>query len=185
VLGEPPEDSLLLFSVLDGFWLVNLAAGKCDAALDLAGQFLALAEKQGATVPLMVGHRLVGTSLAVVGDLTQGREHLDRAIALYDPAEHRPLATRFGHDIRMSSLLRRSQALWALGYPEAALADINGAFLDAREIGHAATLFFALWGGCWIHIFCGNYAAATVVLIGGEPGNREIAPRADHPRAGA
>jgi hypothetical protein len=25
----------------------------------------------------------------------------------------------------------------------------------------------------------------VVVLIGGEPGNREIAPRADHPRAGA
>jgi hypothetical protein len=149
-LGEPPEDPLLLFSVLNGFWYVNLSAANYDAALHIAGQLLALAEKQGATFPLMIGHRLVGTSLAYVGDLTQGRAHLDRAIALYDSAAHRPLATRFGHDMRVASLQRRAMVLLSLGYPEAALADINGALLDAREIGHAATLFFALWGqsGC-------------------------------------
>jgi predicted ATPase len=160
-LGEPPEDPLLLFSVLDGFWLANLTAGNGDAALDVALQLLALAEKQGATAPLMVGHRLVGTSLAYVGDLKQGRAHLDQAITLYDPAAHRPLATRFGFDIRMVSLLRRSMVLWLLGYPDAALADINDALRDAREIGQAATLFFAFWGGCWIHILCGNYTAVN------------------------
>jgi hypothetical protein len=31
-----------------------------------------------------------------------------------------------------------------LGYPQAALADINHALKNAREIGHAATLMFAL-----------------------------------------
>jgi tetratricopeptide (TPR) repeat protein len=163
-LGEPAEDPLLLFSVLNGFWYVNVSAANYDAALDVAGQCLALAEKQGATFPLMIGHRLVGTSLAYAGDLTQGRAHLDRAIALYDPAAHRPLATRFGHDMRVASLLRRSMVLWSLGYPEAALADINGALRDAREIGHAATLFFALWGQCWMHILCGNYAAANALV---------------------
>jgi predicted ATPase len=162
-LGEPPEDPLLLFSVLHGFWYVNAGMANCDAALDIARQFLVLAEKQGAIFPLMTGHRLVGTSLAFVGDFTQGRAHLDRAIALYDPAAHRPLATRFSHDTRTSSLLRRSQALWGLGYPEAALADISGALLDARVIGQAATLFFALWGGCWIHTFCGSYTVANAL----------------------
>ena len=32
-------------------------------------QFLALAEKQTATMPLIVGNRLVGTSLACTGDM--------------------------------------------------------------------------------------------------------------------
>src|SRR5208282_3931270 len=59
-LGEPLEDPLLLFSVLYSFWIANLAAFDGDASCDLAAQFLALAEKQRATVPLMVGHRLVG-----------------------------------------------------------------------------------------------------------------------------
>jgi len=52
----------------------------------LAAQFLALAEKQRATVPVMIGHRLMGISLLHTGDIAEGRAHLDRAIALYDPA---------------------------------------------------------------------------------------------------
>ena len=68
----------------------------------------------------------------------------DQALALYDPAEHRPLATRFGQDVRVAILSYRSLALWLLGYPEAALADAEQALKDAREIGQAATLMFAL-----------------------------------------
>ena len=103
-LGEPPEDPLLLFSVLYAFWVANFVAFNGDACRDLAAQFLALAEKQRATVPLMVGHRLMGTSLLFTGDIAEGRGHLDQALALYDPAEHRPLATRFGQDTAVAIL---------------------------------------------------------------------------------
>ena len=144
-LGEPPEDPLLLFSVLYGFWVANSMAFHGDVMREFAAQFLALAEKQKATVPLMVGHRLMGTSLLLTGDIAQGRTHLDQAIALYDPAEHRPLATRFGQDDRGGNLVHRSLALWVLGYPEAALADAEQALRDAREISHAATLMYALY----------------------------------------
>jgi predicted ATPase len=60
-LGEPPENPLLLFSVLNGFWLANYVGGNGDAICEIANQFLALAEKQGAVVPLMLGHRMMGT----------------------------------------------------------------------------------------------------------------------------
>ena len=144
-LGEPPEDPLLLFSVLYGFWVANFVAFNGDVMRELAAQFLALAEKQGATVPLMIGHRLMGISLLHTGDIAEGRAHFDQAIALYDPAEHRPLATRFGQDVRVAILSYRSLALWLLGYPEAALADAEHALKDAREIGQAATLMYALY----------------------------------------
>ena len=104
-LGEPPEDPLLLFSVLYGFWVANYVAFNGDVVRELAAQFLALAEKQGATAPLMIGHRLMGISLLRTGDIAEGRAHFDRAIALYDPAEHRPLATRFGQDVRGGNLV--------------------------------------------------------------------------------
>ena len=107
-LGEPPEDPLLLFSVLYGFWVANLVAFNGDAVRELATQFLTLAEKQGATVPLMIGHRLRGMSLLCTGDIAEGRAQFDQAIALYDPAEHRPLATRFGQDVRVAILTYRS-----------------------------------------------------------------------------
>ena len=128
---------------------------------DLAASFLTLAEKQRATVPLMIGHRLMGTSLMCTGDIAEGRAYFDRALALYDPAEHRPLATRFGQDTGVAILSYRSLALWMLGYPEAALADVDHALKDAREIGQAATLMFALTVTSVTHICCGNYAAAN------------------------
>ena len=77
-LEEPPEDPLLLFSVLYGFWVANFIAFNGDLARELAAQFFALAEKQRATVPLMIGHRLMATSFSFTGDLAEGRPHYDR-----------------------------------------------------------------------------------------------------------
>jgi len=107
-LGEPSEDPLLLFSVLYAFWVANYVAFNGDAMRDFATQFLELAERQRATVPIMMGHRLMGTTLLTTGDIAAAREHLDQAILLYDPAEHRPLATRFGQDVGVSILSYRS-----------------------------------------------------------------------------
>jgi class 3 adenylate cyclase/predicted ATPase len=163
-LGEPPEDPLLLFSVLYGMWVANLVAFNGDVMRELAVQFLALAEKQSATGPLMLGHRLMGLSLLHTGNIADGRAHLDRAFTLYDYAEHRPLATRFGQDIGAATLCWRSLAFWLLGYPEAALADTEHALAVAREIGHSATLMYVLNFSAWTHIHCGNYAAATAMI---------------------
>jgi predicted ATPase len=47
-LGEPPEDPLLLFSNLYGFWVSNYVAFDGDVIRALARKFLVLAEEQGA-----------------------------------------------------------------------------------------------------------------------------------------
>jgi predicted ATPase len=160
-LGEPPKDPLLLFSVLYAFWVANFVAFNGDVCRGLAVQFLALAEKQRATVPIMVGYRLLGLSSLFMGDIAVARALLDQAIALYDPTEHGPLATRFGVDSRVSILSFRSLALWSLGYPEAALRDADDAIRNAREIGQAATLMYAL-DQCQIpYTLCGNHAAVA------------------------
>jgi predicted ATPase/class 3 adenylate cyclase len=151
-LGEPPEDPLLLFSILYGFWAAKAVASDADAVRDLARQILTLAERQKATFPRMLGNSRVGLSLFVTGDIVAGRAYLDQAIALYDPAEHRPLATRFGQDMGMQILAFRALALWTLGYPDAALADSQHSLKIARETSQAATLMFAL-----------NYVGMTLI----------------------
>jgi predicted ATPase len=162
-LGEPPEDPLLIFTVLYGVWAASWVAFNGDVCRDLAAHFLALTETQGVTGPRMIGHRLMGLCLAVMGDFVKSREHFDQAITLYDPAKHRTLATRFGTDTRVSVLSSRSWTLWALGYPNAALVDSDQALEDAREIGQAATMMHALAFAAWTHICCGNYAAAETL----------------------
>jgi predicted ATPase len=160
-LGEPSEDPLLLFSVLYGFWIASHVASTADMTRTLAAQFLTLAQKQSGTTPLMIGHRLMGHSLLITGDVAEARTHYNQAIALYDPAEHRPLATRFGQDSRATVLSYRSIALWLLGYPEAAAVDADHALKDAREIGQAATLLNTLAFISLTQTLCGNYAVAA------------------------
>ena len=160
-LGETPEDPLLLFSVLYSFWVAHFAAFNGDMVRKLAAQFLALAEKQGATAPLMLGHRLMGNSLVLTGDIAGGRAHHDQALALYDPVAHRPLATRFGQDVRVAILSYRTLALWVLGYPDAALTDADHALRNAREVGQVAAVMYALYNTSPTHMLCGNCATAS------------------------
>ncbi|HLZ03769.1 MAG TPA: adenylate/guanylate cyclase domain-containing protein [Bradyrhizobium sp.] len=159
-LGEPLEDPLLPFVVLYGQWVANFVAFSGDRMRELSSQFLALAEKRDANIPLMVGSRLKGMTLMHTGEVAPGLEHLDRALARYDPVEHRPLAARFGQDARTAILSFRALALWLLGYPDAALTDAARTLSHAREFGQIPTLNHALIVTSFAFIFCGNSAAA-------------------------
>ena len=99
-------------------------------------------------------------ALALTGDPVDGKEHYDRALAIYDPAEHRPVTTRSGRDVGVALLSSRSSCLWLLGYPAASRDDGERAVKNAREIGHATTLMFALHGAGFNHTCCRDYAAA-------------------------
>jgi class 3 adenylate cyclase/predicted ATPase len=163
--GETLEDPLLLFSVLYGFWATAHAGFQGTVMRELATQFLTLAERQGATVPLLVGHRLMGSSLTLTGDIQKGRAHYDQAITLYDAAAHGSLITRFGQDLEVANLSFRSLALWLLGYPLAAESDNNEAIRYAREIGHPASLMLALTYKNLVAVFLtGNYPSANTSL---------------------
>ena len=161
-LGETPKDPLILFSVLYGAWVKNYVAINGDEIRNIAAQFLALAEKQGAIVPLLVGHRIMGTSLLCTGNVAQSLAHLDQAIRLYNSVKDQPSPTRFGQDVRASILLYRSLALWFSGYPVTAAAAMNDALAHARAINHAATLMYALVHASLAHIHFGDCAAARM-----------------------
>jgi hypothetical protein len=77
-LGETLEDQLLLFSALYGFWGANYVAfDDGDVVRKLAAEFIALAEKQDAPVPRLIGHRVMGISLFWTGEIVEARKHLD------------------------------------------------------------------------------------------------------------
>jgi class 3 adenylate cyclase/predicted ATPase len=159
--GEAVDDPLVLFSVLYGFWVGNRMAFKGDVANDLARQFYDLAEAHGATVPRMIAHLIMGISLALVGNSADGRTHLDQVVAMYEPSQHRSLATRFGHDVRMTAYSWRALALWMLGCADGAADDVRRALEDAHEIEHAATSMFALSHGSLAHVLRRDAASAA------------------------
>jgi class 3 adenylate cyclase/predicted ATPase len=161
--GEPPEDPMLLFSVLSRFFGANIAAFNGDVSRDLAAQFLELAEKQSVSYPRILGRTFLGGSLMLRGELRESTALLsDQASALYDPVRHQALAFRLeGQDHRVTTPFFRSKALWLLGHPDAARVDSDQALKDGREIGHAPSLLWALAGAFFIDIACGDYATAN------------------------
>jgi predicted ATPase/class 3 adenylate cyclase len=162
-LGEPPEDPLLLFSALDALFQMQLVAFDGDAVRKDAAQLLALARKQGGKVQLLRGYQALASAMGLTGNFAEARLYCDQALELYDPVEHRPLATRFLQDPRVLNLISRSSALWALGYPDAALADTERALSEAREIGHAGALMHAITNICLGQVVRGNYATARAL----------------------
>jgi predicted ATPase len=51
-----------------------------------------------------------------------------------------------------------------LGYPEAALADVDQALSEAREIGQAGGVMYALMQASFTYICCGHFAAANTSI---------------------
>ena len=163
-LGEHVDDPLLLYSVLYGFFIAKFIPFEGEAACALGSQFLELARQQKATALIMIGHRLLGTTLLCLGEPAEGIKHLDQALALYEPAAHRSLVTHFGHDVGAAAHSLRSLALWLLGYPENALAEIDYALKAARETTHAPTLMLTLDMTTFTQICCGNYSRANAQI---------------------
>ena len=159
--GDPPDDPLLLFSVLYTVSAAHYVDFKGMPLREFAPQVLTVAERQGDSGLLTIAHRIMGHSLFFTGDLIEGHEHYNRGLLLYRPAEHHYLASRFGQDTGVALLAYRAIASWVLGYPGAAQKDADDAVKAARQIGQAASLMFSLAHAVLPTSLCGNVVAAT------------------------
>jgi predicted ATPase len=141
-------------------------------ALVEAGEQLERALDQIAALPVTPALRreeiklevAFGNALAFVGNFVGSKAHFDRALAIYDPAEHRALTTRSGRDIGVFLLSIRSHILWLLGHYTASRNEGERAVNEAREIGHAATLMSMLWFISWLYVYYGAYIEAQRLL---------------------
>jgi class 3 adenylate cyclase/predicted ATPase len=162
-LGEK-QDLLQRFATLHGPWAVKFVAFDGDTALARASEMLSLAEQDGSTAALVLGNRALGQTMVGLGQFEAGRAHLDRALALYSPDEHGPLAARFvGQDLAVAAHSYRSWGLWQLGYPQTALRDGNLGLGKARQIGQAASLLYALFHLSVVEILCGRIDAGAAL----------------------
>src|SRR5262249_2705821 len=83
----------------------------------------------------------LGATHAFRGDWAAARTHLEQAIAVYDPRQHRSHAFLYGgHDPGACCLGHAAHALWMLGHPERALQRSRDARELGRGLGHPTSL---------------------------------------------
>jgi len=157
-------DAGMHLAALYGLWAYQYLSGQPAAMLEQANEFLAFAEREDETGPIMVGYRLVGTSRLINGYIADASDALHQALVRYDPEEHgaaspvgRSLRARFGQDVGVTMYSYRSWALWLSGQP----ADAEKAAESELERGHALehddqSRFYALWHAGMTYVLLRN-----------------------------
>ncbi len=146
-LCERLADDAPLLPLLYGEWANNLV-GPADqsASRAIARRFLRLAERQGDVGAVLMGHRILGVSLGMLGKFPEGLAHSDRVISLYDPEKHAVLAQWYGQDPWVASqILGRAWSLWLLGYSARADEAIQAGLTRASELEHTNSIAYALY----------------------------------------
>jgi class 3 adenylate cyclase/tetratricopeptide (TPR) repeat protein len=145
------QDDPRIFPALYARWSYSRVAGNVREACGLAQDFLALAEQKSMRVGRMVGHRLLGTSLFLAGEITRARDHLETATELYDPAVDQATAVTYGTDVQVTSLCNLCIAYWHLGHVTAAMAHGRRAMELALALQNVNTLGYAFTHVCLLH----------------------------------
>jgi predicted ATPase/class 3 adenylate cyclase len=134
-----------LFPVLRSLASYYLYRAEFDKAAAVGRQLLDLAEQQDDVGLQVEGHLVMGANLAPTGEVRTALDHLERAIALFDPDRHRPGRLRLGASPGVVPYTASALYLWLLGYPNRAVDRALGGLELARRLNHPFTLAYALF----------------------------------------
>jgi class 3 adenylate cyclase/tetratricopeptide (TPR) repeat protein len=154
-LGDVPE----YFQALFGLWGHAWMSGKNDDALRMADEFVSRARASSEAVPLMVAHRVMGSTLLTSGDFQSSADHFENAIRLSGQGKQ-PLYNLYMVEPQAASLLLLSWDLWFQGYPDRSLARVSEALHLAQELDHPYTIAFAHYMTSVVHLLRGDAASA-------------------------
>jgi predicted ATPase len=128
------------FRVLWGQWIHYASRAEYGIALELGEQCLELAQSARDPALLVEAHHAIGVSCCVAGEFVKALEHLDQAIALYDPKRHASHAYSYGQDPAAVCHIHAAWCLWFQGYPDQALKRNDEGLALARKSTHPGNL---------------------------------------------
>jgi predicted ATPase/class 3 adenylate cyclase len=139
--GTPSEQ----MTVLWGAYLAHSERAEHGSALEVARQFLALADHHEHPGMSALANRFMGQTLNYMGAFVDARLQLERTLALC-AAHQETIAAyrRFGTDDEVMALSFLASTLLLLGHPEQSAATMQQAVSRARTMGLAFTTALAL-----------------------------------------
>jgi predicted ATPase len=165
-VGESPQ----LFLALWGLYRFYLLRAGLQAAQELGGQLLSLAQRMQDPALLLEAHGALWQTCFWLGEFPLAQVQMEQGIALYDIKQHHSHAFLYGRDPGVDCYSYAAVVLWFLGYPDQALKRKNEALTLAQELSHPFSLTFALGFAGFLHTFrregqaTQEYAEATMAL---------------------
>lgn len=143
-----------------GLWAALLNRCELRTALAMAEKFTALAERQGVTQDRLVGDRMVGYLLHLMGDQQEARRYVERMLAQYEPPVIGGQTIRFVFDQRATARCFLARILWLQGSTDRAMRlvedIVEGAVASKNVLSLCQILVQA---ACPVALYIGDLAA--------------------------
>ena len=122
-----------------GLWVGSFVRGDFLSMRTQAAAFLAGVAVRPDSPEAGVAHRVRGTTHWFAGEYAEAREHLERALTLFQPGRDDDLAFRFGQDAGVAAMCYLAIASWPLGHVRRAVSLVDRAHERLTRVAHIGT----------------------------------------------
>jgi predicted ATPase len=123
-----------------GLWVGSLTRGDLPSMRAHAAAFLNDIDARPDSPEAGVAHRAAGTTCWFASEYREARDHLERALALFQPGRDDDLAFRFGIDPGVIAMTLLAIASWSLGEVDRAISLIDRMQMRMADLTHVGTL---------------------------------------------
>jgi class 3 adenylate cyclase/predicted ATPase len=169
------DNSPQVYAVLNGMVAVHMMCAEFELSRKVAQELLTRARTQSDPTPIMMGHRVLGMSQFVIGELAAAREELQNALKLYDVTRHAPLAVVFSQDFKATAQAYLALTAVLQGEISRGLADGREALAHAERLRHPHSICYVLPFLAGAYLVAGRAAEAhpiaeRAIVLSGEYG---------------
>ena len=122
-----------------GLWVGSFARGELSPMRAHAATFLSDVEARPDSPEAGIAHRVQGVTHWFAGEFLQAQQHIERALALFQPGRDDDLAFRFGIDAGVGAMLYLALTLWPLGDIGRAISLVRDAEARSASLAHIGT----------------------------------------------
>ena len=133
-----------------GFWAGSYVRGELASMRAHAAAFLSDVEARPDSPEAGVAHRVAGITHGSRASIVEARDHLEHALALFQPGRDDDLAFRFGQDAGVAAMAYLAIVLWPLGEVDRAISLVDRMQTRIADLTHVGTLAF---GNCTRPLF--------------------------------
>ena len=155
------EDAPERFAADYGLWVGSYVRGDLPSMRTHAAAFLAGVAAMPDSPEAGVAHRVVGTTHCFAGEYAEARDHLERALTLFQPGRDDDLAFRFGQDAGVAAMCYLAIASWPLGNVGRAVSLVDGAHERLASVAHIGTRPYAKLHAAMFELMRGDRARAA------------------------
>jgi len=148
-----------------GLWVGSLARGELSSMRAHAKTFLGDVDARPDSPEVGVARRVAGMTHWFAGEYFEAREHLEHALALFQPGRDDDLTFRFGNDAGVAAMLNLALTLWPLGDVGRAVFLVGEAGARITGLAHVGTRAFGTTCTAMFELLRGDLSRAAMNAV--------------------